>query len=234
MLKIRDVMTSDVVSVRPTTPIKEVARLLVDRRISGMPVVEGDGRLVGVVSEGDVIVKEQGADAVERRPLARIFGDSPETRAELAKMIALTAGDAMTSPPITISADAAVAEAAATMTGRRVNRLPVLDGDRLVGVVSRADIVRAFVRSDEELADAIRNDVIRGTLWLDPSQFEVAVTRGTARIRGQVERRSEADMIERIAMMVPGVVGVEPELTWKLDDRQIDAPGRDLVSPFRP
>lgn len=233
MLKVRDLMTADVVTVRPTTPIKDAARLLVEHRISGMPVVDG-GRVVGVISEGDLIVKEHGADPVERRPLARIFGDSPETRAQLAKIVALTAGDAMTAPAITISADALVAEAAATMMRRGVNRLPVVDGDELVGVVSRADIVRAFVRTDEELAEAIREDVLYKTLWLDPSLFEVVVTKGKARIRGQVERRSEADVIERIAMMVPGIVGVENELTWTLDDRQIEAPERDLISPFKP
>lgn len=233
MLKVRDLMTADVVTVRPTTPIKDAARLLVEHRISGMPVVDG-GRVVGVISEGDLIVKEHGADPVERRPLARIFGDSPETRAQLAKIVALTAGDAMTAPAITISADALVAEAAATMMRRGVNRLPVVDSDELVGVVSRADIVRAFVRTDEELAEAIREDVLYKTLWLDPSLFEVVVTKGKARIRGQVERRSEADVIERIAMMVPGIVGVENELTWTLDDRQIEAPERDLISPFKP
>lgn len=183
MLKVRDLMTADVVTVRPTTPIKDAASLLVDHRISGMPVVDDGGRVVGVISEGDLIVKEHGADPVERRPLARIFGDSPETRAQLAKIMALTAGDAMTAPAITIKADDLVAEAAATMTRSRVNRLPVVDGDELVGVVSRADIVRAFVRTDQELTEAIREDVLYKTLWLDPNLFDVVVSKGKARIR---------------------------------------------------
>jgi CBS domain-containing protein len=119
MLKVRDLMTPDVVTVGPTTPIKDVARSLVDHRISGVPVVDDDERVLGVVSEGDLIVKEQGADSVERRPLARIFGDSPATRAQLAKALALTAGDAMTAPAITVAADAPVAEAAAMMTSRQ-------------------------------------------------------------------------------------------------------------------
>jgi CBS domain-containing protein len=232
MLKVRDLMTPEVVTVHPTTPIKDVARSLVDHRISGMPVVDDDGRIVGVVSEGDLIVKEQGKDAAERRPLARIFGDSPATRAQLAKGLALTAGDAMTAPAVTVSADALVGEAAAIMTRKRINRLPVVDGDTLVGVVSRADIVRAFVRTDEELAGAIRDDVLYRTLWLDPGSFDVVVTDGKAQIGGQVERRSEAEMIERIAAMVPGVTGVATELTWKLDDRQVEALERDLVSRY--
>jgi CBS domain-containing protein len=232
MLKVRDLMTPDVVTVRPTTPIKDVAMLLVEHRISGMPVVDDDGRVVGVVSEGDLLFKERDANSVERRPLARIFGDSSETRAELAKALALTAGDAMTAPAITIHADALVAEAASTMTRHHVNRLPVVDGEELVGVVSRADIVRAIVRSDDELTRSIRDDVLYGTLWLDPDRFDVDVTNGNARIAGQVERRSEAQMIERIAGMVPGVISVTTALTWTLDDEKIRAPERDLVSPY--
>jgi CBS domain-containing protein len=234
MLKVRDLMTPEVVTVHPTTPIKDVAKSLVEHRISGMPVVDDGGRVVGVVSEGDLLFKEQAPDSVERRPLTRIFGDSPESRAQLNKVLASTAGDAMTTPAITVTADSLVADAAATMIRGRVNRLPVVEGDVLVGVVSRADIVRAFVRSDEQLADAIREDVLYGALWLDPRSLDVVVSDGKARIRGEVERRSEAGMIERITAMVPGVTGVTTELTWKLDDRQIEAPERDLVSPYKP
>jgi CBS domain-containing protein len=234
MLKVRDLMTDEVVTVGPTTPIREVARLLVEHRFSGMPVVDDGGRVVGVVSEGDIVAKEQAVDSVERRPLARIIGDSHATQAQLSKILALTAGDAMTAPAITIAADALVAEAAATMTRNRINRLPVVEGDALVGLLSRADVVRAFSRTDEELVEAVREDVLYQTLWLDPGSFEVVASNGSVRIRGQVERRSEAQMIERLAAMVPGVIRVNAELTWKLDDRQIQAPERDLVLPFEP
>jgi CBS domain-containing protein len=234
MLKVRDLMTVEVVTVRPTTPIKDVARQLVERGISGMPVVDDGGRVIGVVSEADLIIKAQGADAVERRPLTQIFGDTPVTRAQLAKVLALTAGDAMTTPAVTIKPDVAVAEAATTMVRRRVNRLPVVDGERLVGVVSRADIVRALARTDEQLSQAVRDDVLYRTMWLDPKSFEVEVTNGKVRIRGEVERRSEAEMIERITAMLPGVVDVLPELSWRFDDRGIDAPERDLVSRYEP
>jgi CBS domain-containing protein len=233
MLSVQDLMTRDVVTTSPTTPIKDVAMLLVEHRISGVPVVDEGGRVVGVVSEGDLVVK-QGPDAVERRPLARIFGDSSSTRAQVAKISALTAGDAMSAPAITIGVDTPIAEAASTMTRRRVNRLPVMDGEALVGVISRADIVRVFARPDHELAEAIREDVLYRTLWLDPARFDVTVNDGNARIGGQVDRRSEAEMIERIAGMVPGVVSVSTDLSWELDDRDIRAPERDLVSPYEP
>ena len=234
MLKVRDLMTREVVTVREATPIKDVARLLVDHAISGLPVVDDRGRVVGVVSEGDLVIKEQGADAIERRPLARLFGDSPATEAQLTKVAALTAGDLMTAPPITMTEDAHVAQAAATMARSGVNRLPVVDGDVLVGLVTRADIVRVFARPDDELAQTIREDVLYRTLWLDPSAIDVTVSGGNVQLRGQVERRSEADMVERVTAMVPGVVGVSAELTWKLDDRDIEAPRRDLLSPYTP
>jgi CBS domain-containing protein len=234
MLNVRDVMTRDVLTVGPTTAIKAVARMLVEHRISGMPVVDEAGRVVGVVTEGDLIIKEHGVDSVERRPLARVIGDSKETRAQLTKIRALTAGEAMTSPAMTIAADASVAEAAATMSREHVSRLPVIEGEALVGVVSRADLVRAFVRADEQLAVAIREDILDRIMWLDPALFDIVVVNGHARIRGHVERRSEAEMIGRITSMVPGVVGVAAELTWEFDDRQVEAPERDLISPYRP
>ena len=233
MLKVRDLMTREVVTARETTPVKDVARLLVERRISGVPVVDDGGRILGVISEGDLVVKEQGANSLKHRPLARIFGDAAETRAQLAKVLALTAGDAMTAPAITITANALATEAAMTMTRRQVNRLPVVDGDELVGVITRADIVRAFARSDEEIALSVREDVLHKTLWLDPDSFEIAVDAGKVRLGGQADRRSEAEMIERITAMVPGVTGVSSELTWKFDDRGVEAPERDLVSRYR-
>jgi CBS domain-containing protein len=231
MLRVRDLMSRKVITVNPATPIKDVARLLVEHDISGMPVVE-DGRVVGVISEGDLVVKEQGADAIERRTLERIFGDNQATRAQEAKVAATSAGEAMSAPPITISADAYLSAAAAAMTSRRVNRLPVLEDDELVGILSRSDIVRAFARPDDELAAAVREEALYRTLWLDPDKFEVSVENGTVHIAGQVERRSEKDLIERVTMMVPGVTSVATDVTWQFDDSDIKPPERDLLSPY--
>ena len=234
MMTVRDVMTRSVVSVHRSTPLREVARALVDNGISGVPVVDLDGTVLGVVSEADLLVKEQGADAIHHRPLARFFGESSESRAQLVKLGALTAGDAMTSPPITISSARAIHEAAAIMTARGVNRLPVVDDGRLVGVVSRADLVRAYVRSDDELAETIRADVILRILWLDPALFTVVVKDGVAAIDGRVDRRSTAEMIEQAVRMVPGVVDVLASVSWSIDDRALEPAGLDPVFPFGP
>ena len=140
----------------------------------------------------------------------------------------------MTAPAVTIASGRHIAEAAAVMTARGVNRLPVVDGGRLVGIVTRADLVRAYVRSDEELAATIRDDVLLRILWLDPAQFTVVVRDGVASISGRVERRSTAEMIERAVSMVPGIVDVQPDLTWAMDDSRDEPSSLDLVFPMSP
>ena len=233
MMTVGDVMTRTVVTVRAWTPLKEVAQLLIERRISGVPVVDDDGALLGIVSEGDFLMKEQGVQAIRHRHLARIFGDSRATQSSLAKVGALTAVEAMTSPAVTIAPGRHISEAAAVMTKRGINRLPVVDNGRLVGIVSRADLVRAFVRSDGELAATIRDDVLLRILWLDPAQFNVVVRDGVASISGRVERRSTAEAVERAVSMVPGVVDVVPDLSWSIDDSR-DAPTSiDVLFPVR-
>ncbi len=234
METVRDVMTRAVLAVKPDTPLKDVARQLIDHRISGLPVVNEAGQVIGVISEGDLLVKEQQPGSIHHRPLARLFGESTETRHLLAKAEARTAGDAMTSPAITIDASQSVGAAAALMVQRQVNRLPVTEAGHLIGIVTRADVVRTFARSDEELAETIRSDVLLRALWLDPSQFTVEVTDGVATIRGSVGRRSTAAIVEHMAEMVPGVVAVVTNLDWSIDDRDIEAPGHDYLSPKGP
>jgi len=230
MLTIRDVMSRPALTVRPETPLKDVARLLVEHRISGLPVTDAAGVVIGVVSEADLLLKEQGVANVHHRPLARLLGESSATRAQLTKLAAITAGEAMTVPAITISGDRPIAEAAAIMTGRSINRLPVVDDGVLVGVVSRADLIRAYVRSDEDLAAIIRDEVLYRTLSLNPALYDVTVHDGIASIKGSVRRRSTAGMIERVSALIPGVVSVVSELNWETDDRDVVAPDRDLVS----
>ena len=234
MMTVRDVMTRPVVSVQRSTPLRDVAQMLVDHSISGVPVVDTDGAVLGVVSEGDFMIKAQGRDAVRHRRLARILGESGESRAQLAKLAAVNAAEAMSAPPVTIESSRPITEAAAVMTARGVNRLPVVDDGRLVGIVTRADLVRAYVRSDEELERAIREDVLLRILWLDPNLFTVTVTDGAASISGRVERRSTAEMIERAVSMVPGIVHVKTDVVWVLEDSQIQPPSRDPVFPFGP
>lgn len=232
MLKIADVMTKPVLTVRRDTPLKDVARLLIDSGVSGVPVVDDDGSVLGVISEADFLLKEQGAGEIHHRRLARLLGESTETRHQIDVIGARKAGQAMTAPAVTIEAARPLREAATVMTSRRVNRLPVVDQGRLVGIVTRADLVRAYVRSDEELVRAIREEVLLRVLWVDPDGFEVAVVNGNASISGQAERRSTAEIIEESIRMVPGIVTVNAHIRWSVDDRDLKPAEHDAVFPF--
>ncbi len=234
MRNIRDVMTQPVLSVRTETPLREVALLLSEHRISGLPVVDAEGAVVGIVSEADLLMKEQGPDAIHHRRFARFIGESRESQAQLAKIRAVTAGEAMTAPAVTITPDRRLSVAAGLMVARKVNRLPVVDDGRLIGIVTRADLVRAYVRSDDELARTIRDDVLFRVLWLDPSSFTVSVKDGVAAISGRVERRSTADMIERSTRMVPGILDVGTDVVWSIDDSKAGPPPVDVFLPIGP
>ena len=231
MRNVREAMTKKVATVRPDTPLKDVARTLIDSGVSGLPVVNESGVVVGVVSETDFLFKGRGADALPHRRLARLRGESETTRHQVAKLEARTAAEAMTSPAITIAPTASLAAAAALMCERRVNRLPVIEGDRLVGIITRADLVRAYLVSDSELAQTIRDDVLLHSLWLDPASFRVTVRNGEAHVSGQVDRWSTVGILEEAVAIVPGVVSVTTDLRWSLDDRTIEPASADPVFP---
>lgn len=222
-MKVRDVMTSDVITVRPDARLREVAGLLSDHRISGLPVVDDDGRCIGVVSEADLLVKQLSRPRARRLPLEWIIGmrHDPE---EFRRRAARTAAEVMSSPAVTISPDRPLGEAAALMVDRAVNRLPVVSEEGLIGIVTRADLVDAFLRLDEEIARVIRQDVLRRTMWLDPGEFEIDVRDGLVRIAGRVDRRSTARIIERLIGLVDGVSELHSTLAWDLDDARVTLP----------
>jgi CBS domain-containing protein len=206
---VADVMTTEVVKVRPSLPLKEVAEVLIAGGISGVPVVDAEGRVLGIVSETDILAKEQGT--IERAGrLHRLL--SPDTRSEQAKVEATTAGEAMTSPAVTIAPHATVAEAAATMLERCVNRLPVVDGPQLRGIVTRADLVRAFIRPDAEIAHQVQDEVLRRRLWIKPEDVRVSVEQGSVRLQGHVESKKVARKVESLVRELPGVVEVDSYL----------------------
>jgi len=211
VMQVKDVMTKQVVTVRPRTPLKDVARTMVARRVSGMPVVDDDGSVLGVVSEGDILVKERG-----RPGTGSLLDHLLEVNGhEAGKHEARDAADAMTSPPVTIRPDRPVAEAASLMLDRCVNRLPVIDKHgKLVGIVTRADLVRAFVREDEAIEHEIREDVILRTLWSTPERFRIDVDGGEVTIEGVVSDAESAEMLARFVERVPGVIGIRSRVTW--------------------
>ena len=217
-MTIRELMTGGVVTVSPETPLKEVASILAEHSISGVPVCDTEGRVLGVVSEGDILYKEQGH--VDRRggPLSWLVDGT--RYADVVKASARTAGDAMTSPAITITPERPAAAAARIMISKGVNRLPVVRNGILVGIVTRADLVRAFTRADEVIADEIRKDVLRHALWLDPNTVEVEVDKGDVVLSGEIEARSDAEVMRKLVLRIPGVVSVTSNVLHRVDDLQ--------------
>ena len=223
-MRVDDLMTRDVVSVSPETTLKEVAAKLVEHRISGLPVCDPDGTVLGVVSEADILYRERGP-AEREGLLARLFEEGLAT--ETRKAAARTAVDAMSTPPITILGYRTVSTAARTMLEHRVKRLPVVDiGGRLLGIVTRADLVRAFVRSDEEIQREIREDVVERTLWSGPNAVAVAVQDGEVELTGEVETDGDLDLLERLVAQVPGVVEVRASVNSRSEDSAHSLIGR--------
>jgi CBS domain-containing protein len=215
-MKVKDVMTGGVVSVAPGTSLKEVAHILVERRISGVPVVDSAGAVLGVISEADLLVKERGVRESFGGPLAWLFEDVALD--ERRKLEARVAGEAMTFPAITIESKRPLAAAAALMLEHGINRLPVTEAGQLIGIVTRADLVRAFARSDADVAHEIRKDVVERSMWLDATSLEIKVDDGEVTLRGRLAQRHTADLLPKLAARVPGVVSVRSELTWEEDD----------------
>jgi CBS domain-containing protein len=215
-MNVESIMSTQVVTVAPSTPLKEVARLLVEHRVSGLPVVDVDGAVVGVVSEQDIVSKERGVSPPARHAYEWLFG--PAER-DPQRRVARTVSDAMTSPAVVVSPLASVAGAARLMVERSVSRLPVVHEGALVGIVTRADLVRVFTRDDAELEREIREDVVRHTLWITPRHLDVRVRDGEVVLAGEVETRTEAELIGAYAARVPGVVSVDDSrLRWLEDD----------------
>lgn len=225
-MNVADAMSASVITVSPQTPLKDAAALLARHRVSGLPVLEEE-EIVGVVSEADIVARSTGSPE-PRGLLEALFGSRPE-----AEVGATHVKEAMSSPAITIAPGRPVAEAARVMVERRVNRLPVVDDSRLVGIVTRADLVRAYVRPDEELEREIREDVAETALWIDPSELQISVDRGVVELAGEVDRPADARLLERFTAAVPGVVSVRSELRWRFDEPKLPAGDPRVPRPPR-
>jgi CBS domain-containing protein len=209
------IMTRQVVTVSPETPLKDVARLLSSRHISGVPVCGAEGEVLGVVSEADILRKEEGVSPDAGGRLAWLFRRTDD---ELKKASARTAGEAMTAPASTIRPKQQVSDAAKLMIERRINRLPVVVDGRLVGIVTRADLVRAFHRDDAEIEREIREEVLHWMIWIAPGSVDLEVHDGKVTIRGTVDTRLDAESIASLIRRVPGVTDVEYELGWRYEE----------------
>ncbi|MEV5909030.1 CBS domain-containing protein [Streptomyces chartreusis] len=204
---VRDVMTRDVAVVGRDATFKDIVRTLQDRKVSALPVVDGGGRVLGVVSEADLLHKEEFRDGdPDRYTQLRRLSD-------LAKAGSVTAGELMTRPALTVTADSTLAQAARTMARARVKRLPVVDADgRLEGVVSRVDLLKVFLRDDEEIAEEVRREVVAYLFPMPGSAVRVDVLDGVVRLGGRIRDTSLVPVAARLIRAVEGVVDVVFEL----------------------
>ncbi|CAL9654092.1 CBS domain-containing protein [Streptomyces sp. enrichment culture] len=219
-LKVGCVMTTEVVRAEYGTPFKAVARLLAEHRVSGLPVVDDDQHVIGVVSETDLMLHQAATPlAYEPPPRFGVARLTPRARRRAAKVRACTAGRLMTAPAVSAHADDTVVEAARTMVEHRVNRLPVVDeDDRLVGVVTRHDLLQTFLRPDGDIREEVIREVLERGLWLVNGSIDVTVTEGVVTLEGQMERRSETGIAVAMTRKTDGVVDVVDRLTHRFDD----------------
>lgn len=202
-----DVMTSRVIAVKRSADYREIVGVLRRYRVSACPVVNDAGKVVGVVSEADLLYKV--ADPNPPSGLIRLRWKLGEE----SKANAVTAGQLMTSPAISIQPDAPVGVAARVMQDRRVRRLPVVgSGGTLIGIVSRTDLLSVYERPDHDITDEVVQDIIAGQFGLDTSEFEVTVASGVVTLAGLLARQDTALALLARVRHAEGVVAVRDRL----------------------
>lgn len=196
-VRVVDVMTSDVITVRASTTITEAARLMFRNRISGLPVCDADSCLVGMITEADFL----------RLEVAR-HSDDEMSPVE-------TVGEVMTKDVKTIAPGAELSDAAQIMVFEDINRLPVVDGEsRMLGIISRLDVVAAFTRPDDVIEDEIREDVLRRIMGVDLDLVDVSVDAGVVTFTGTIGTRAESALLQELVRRLDGVLRVENRLIW--------------------
>lgn len=211
---VEELMSRDVVRARPDTPFKELVRLLEENGVTAVPVVDELGRPMGVVSEADLLRKSADqADPSGRTPI-------PHLEAwERAKAEGSRAVELMSAPAVCARREWTVVEAARLMETQNVKRLPVVDeADRLLGIVSRGDLLRVFLRRDDAIREEITGDVLQRTLRLDPRDVTAEVSDGRVALAGTVEYRSLIPVIEQLCRGVDGVVSVTAQIAFRRDN----------------
>jgi CBS domain-containing protein len=215
-MKLRELMTTDVITIGSDAPLKEAARRMVEAGISGLPVTDEAGKLIGIITEADFVKREANRRAKRRARLLRWLDPTGVPGSYQ------TVGDAMTEEVLSLEADADHTLAARLMQQANIKRIPVLSQDgRLAGLVSRRDLLRVFARSDAEIRDEIADHVMVEVLWIDPKRVEVVCDDGNVILTGQLDTRSDASLLAELAGRVDGVVSVRDRLTWEIDNTRL-------------
>jgi CBS domain-containing protein len=209
---VRDVMSTHVIAVRQSAPYKEMAAMLHEQRVSAFPVIDEHNKVIGLVSEADLLTKEA-LEGTVPRTLQTLTRQRVRTQVN-----AVTAADLMTKPPVTIGPDEPVIHAARLMFNQQVKRLPVTSDDgTLIGIVTRADVLKVYNRPDAEIRQQVTQDLILGTFLSDPDRFTVTVKDGIVTIEGSPETTTVGlDIIDAIRH-TEGVVSVRDRLSYPQD-----------------
>lgn len=225
LTKVADVMTSAPVAVTAGTEFKTIATLLAASPFAAVPVIDESRHVIGIVTESDLLLKEGHPGAADEHHVL----EGRRRRRELEKAAGIYARDVMSTPAHTIGAVAGISEAARLMHHLRINQLPVVDEEKvLIGIVSRGDLLKTFLRSDSEITNEVREEILVRTLWWAPNAIDITVTSGVVHLGGRVDRRSDVQIVAGLVRNLSGVVGVVNELTYGFDDTRSEF----FASPF--
>ncbi len=216
-MKAQEIMTRDVVSVLPNTKVRDIATLMSERHVSGVPVVAADGQLLGLVSQSDLLHRAELGTERKRKAWLSLFADPDTMAREYSKSHGIEAHDVMSRPVVSVKADADLQEVADVLESHRIKRVAVLDGGKLVGIVSRGDLVRALstlqtVKTDRVLADGALQEAlmakIRQQSWLDTSYTTLTVKNGLVELWGMVKSDDQRNALHVLIEETEGVNSV--------------------------
>lgn len=222
-MKVGDVMTRSVVSVTPETPIAEAARQMLDNRISGLPVVDAAGTVVGVVTEGDLLRRAETGTVRTRARWLELLTTPGRLATDYVHAHARKVGEVMSRDVVAVAPGAPLATVVRLMEARHIKRLPVIDGGRLVGIVSRANLVRALfdrlsAPSEQSAGDAAIRDAILAEIdrqpWGPRASIDVSVADGVVDLHGSITDDRERTALQVLAENTPGVKAVHDHLVW--------------------
>lgn len=220
-MKAHEIMSRSVVTVSPTTSVRDIAQMMAEKRISGIPVVAQDGSVVGMVSESDLIRRAEIGTVPERKWWLSFFGDPDALARQYRKTHGLKAGDVMSRPVVSVGEDADLSEIASILEKRNVKRLPVVRDGKLVGIISRADLVRALSQSQPDIARPMGSDTeleralmdkIRTQDWLDSTFLNVVVRNGVVELNGFIGSTEQRRALRVLIDELDGVHKVEDRL----------------------
>ena len=221
-MRAREMMSTPVVTIQPEAPLKELADLMIAHGVSGVPVVDRSGTLLGVVSESDVMERLEGAAEEEQEAgLPRLLTALADVMGGTRKIQARTVADLMTTRVVSADPEATVQQLVHLMMTYDINRIPIVETGRLVGIVTRADILRTLVRPDAAIAADLRWRIAH-ELWIDPDAVGIDCRNGVVTLTGTVETHADAELARRWAAKTEGVVGVDSrDLRYTFDERRI-------------